>query len=249
MELQPCNFLKHPNGGGHRKNLRLSLETSLRRLRTDHVDVYWVHIWDRHTSVEETMRALDDAVSAGKVLYVGMSDTPAWVVSRANTLAEWRGWTPFAGLQVPYSLINRDAERELLPMAEALGLTVTAWSPLGGGVLSGKYNAGPAAGTARLNRNTISDADLSVAGVVQEVADELSVTPAQVALAWTRRAGILPMIGARTVDQLRDNLGCTAVTLPPESVERLEAATGFSPGFPYDFIAQTRSWVLGAAAL
>lgn len=239
-----------PNGGGsHRKNLRLSLETSLRRLRTDHVDVYWVHIWDRHTPVEETMRALDDAVTAGKVLYVGVSDTPAWVVSRANTLAEWRGWTPFAGLQVPYSLINRDAERELLPMAEALGLTVTAWSPLGGGVLSGKYNAGSDAGTARLNRHTISDADLSVARVVRDVADELSVTPAQVALAWTRRAGILPMIGARTVDQLRDNLACTAVTLPPESVERLEAATTFTPGFPYDFIAQTRSWVLGAAAL
>jgi aryl-alcohol dehydrogenase-like predicted oxidoreductase len=240
-----------PNGGGnHRKNLRLSLEISLRRLRTDHIDVYWVHIWDRHTPIEETMRALDDAVSAGKVLYVGVSDTPAWVVSRANTLAEWRGWTPFAGLQVPYSLINRDAERELLPMAEALGLTVTAWSPLGGGVLSGKYNAGPADGTARLDRHTIRDADLDVARVVGEVADELGVTPAQVALAWARRnPQVLPVIGARTADQIRNNLGCTTVTLPAESVERLAAATGFSLGFPSDFIAQTRPWVLGAAAL
>src|SRR3954466_27343 len=113
-----------PNAAGNpRKNLRLSLETSLRRLRTDHIDVYWVHLWDRHTPVEETMRALDDAVTAGKVLYVGVSDTPAWVVSRANALAEWRGWTPFAGLQVPYSLLNRDAERELLPMAEAYGMS------------------------------------------------------------------------------------------------------------------------------
>ena len=129
---------------------RLSLETSLRRLHTDHVDIYWVHIWDRHTPIDETMRALDDAVTAGKVLYIGVSDTPAWVVSRANTLAEWRGWTPFAGLQVPYSLINRDAERELLPMAEAAGITVTAWTPLGGGVLSGKYSAGPPAGMTRL---------------------------------------------------------------------------------------------------
>jgi aryl-alcohol dehydrogenase-like predicted oxidoreductase len=240
-----------PNGGGnHRKNLRLSLETSLRRLRTDHVDVYWVHIWDRHTPIEETMRALDDAVSAGKVLYVGVSDAPAWLVARANTLAEWRGWTPFAGLQVPYSLVNRDAERELLPMAEALGLTVTAWSPLGGGLLSGKYNSGPAAGAARLDQGAISDVDLGVARVVQEVADELSVTPAQVALAWTRRrADVLPIIGARTLDQVRDNLACTAVTLPPESVARLEAATGFSAGFPTDFIAQTTPWVLGAAAL
>jgi aryl-alcohol dehydrogenase-like predicted oxidoreductase len=240
-----------PNGGGsHRKNLRLSLETSLRRLRTDHVDVYWVHIWDRHTPVEETMRALDDAVTAGKVLYVGVSDTPAWLVSRANTLAEWRGWSPFAGLQVPYSLVNRDAERELLPMAEAYGLTVTAWSPLGGGVLSGKYTAGAPGDRARLSRDSISERDLAVARAVQDAAAELGVTPAQVALAWTRRRdGVLPIIGARTAEQLRDNLGCTDVALPPELVTRLEAATGFSLGFPADFIAQTEPWVLGAAAL
>lgn len=240
-----------PNGGGnHRKNLRLSLETSLRRLRTDHVDVYWVHIWDRHTPIEETMRALDDAVTAGKVLYVGVSDTPAWVVARANTLAEWRGWTPFAGLQVPYSLVNRDAERELLPMAEASGLTVTAWSPLGGGVLSGKYNAGRPDGSARLAPNAVGDHDLEVARAVEEVAGELGVTPAQVALAWTRRrSGVLPIIGARSAEQLRDNLGCLDVTLPPELVLRLEEATGFSLGFPADFIAQTEPWVLGAAAL
>jgi aryl-alcohol dehydrogenase-like predicted oxidoreductase len=128
-----------PNAAGnHRKNLVLSLETSLRRLRTDYVDLYWVHIWDRLTPVEETMRALDDAVRSGKVLAIGISDAPAWVVSRANTLAQWRGWTAFAGLQVPYSLVNRDVERELLPMADAYGMTVAAWSPLGGGVLSGK---------------------------------------------------------------------------------------------------------------
>lgn len=135
-----------PNGGGnHRKNLRLSLETSLRRLRTDHVDVYWVHLWDRHTPIEETMRALDDAVRAGKILYLGISDTPAWVVARANTLARWRDWTPFVGLQVPYSLLKRDIERDLLPMAEAFGMTVAAWSPLGGGVLSGKFTRSGAA--------------------------------------------------------------------------------------------------------
>jgi aryl-alcohol dehydrogenase-like predicted oxidoreductase len=240
-----------PNGGGnHRKNLRLSLETSLRRLRTDHVDVYWVHIWDRHTPIDETMRALDDAVTAGKVLYIGVSDTPAWVISRANTLAEWRGWTAVAGLQVPYSLINRDAERELLPMAETYGMAVTAWSPLGGGVLSGKYSAGQPNEAARLNRDTISERDLGVAQVVQDVATELSVTPAQVALAWTRlRDGVLPIIGARTVAQVRENLGCTAITLPSELVKRLETATEFSLGFPAEFIAQTRPWVLGSAAL
>ncbi len=240
-----------PNGGGsHRKNLRLSLETSLRRLRTDHIDIYWMHIWDRHTPVEETMRALDDAVTAGKILYLGVSDTPAWVVSRANTLAEWRGWTPFAGLQVPYSLVNRDAERELLPMADEYGLSVTAWSPLGGGVLSGKYNGGAPGQTARLKRETISSNDLAVAEAVQQVADELGVSPAQVALAWTRRrSAVLPILGARTVEQLHDNLGCVAVTLPSELATRLEAATGFQVGFPTDFITQTTPWVLGAAAL
>jgi aryl-alcohol dehydrogenase-like predicted oxidoreductase len=239
-----------PNGGGnHRKNLRLSLETSLRQLRTDHLDVYWVHIWDQHTPIEETMRALDDAVSSGKVLYVGISDTPAWVVSRANTLAEWRGWTPFAGLQVPYSLVNRDIERELLPMATAYGLTVTAWGPLGGGVLSGKYGAGQPE-RARLQRAAIDARDLAVAQAVQEVAGELGASPAQVALAWVRRRnGVLPILGARTVGQLQDNLGCLDVTLPDESVERLEKATAFTSGFPADFIGQTTPWVLGAAAL
>lgn len=239
-----------PNGGGnHRKNLRLSLDTSLRRLRTDHVDVYWVHIWDQHTPIEETMRALDDAVSAGKVLYVGVSDAPAWVVSRANTLAEWRDWTPFAGLQVPYSLINRDAERELLPMATAYGLSVTAWSPLGGGVLSGKYGAAQPE-QARLRRDAITDRDFAVAQAVQEVAGELGATPAQVALAWVRRrTGVLPMLGARTVDQLQDNLGCLDLTLPDEAATRLEAATNFTVGFPADFISQNTPWVLGAAAL
>ncbi|MFD0854401.1 aldo/keto reductase, partial [Actinomadura adrarensis] len=127
-----------PNAAGnHRKNLTLSLEQSLRRLRTDYIDIYWVHIWDPHTPAEETMRALDDAVRAGKVLYVGISDAPAWVVAHANTLAQWRGWTPFAGIQVPYSLLNRDIEREVLPMAEAFGLSVAAFGALGAGLLTG----------------------------------------------------------------------------------------------------------------
>lgn len=240
-----------PNGGGnHRKNLRLSLETSLRRLRTEYVDVYWVHIWDRHTPVEETLRALDDAVTAGKVLYAGISDAPAWVVSRANTLAQWRGWTPFAGLQVPYSLLNRDAERELLPMASSFGMTVTAWSPLGGGVLSGKYDSPDSSAQSRLDRGAISERDLGIARVVRSVADELGATPAQVALAWTRlRPGVLPMIGARTYAQIVDNLACTELTLTQEQADRLAAATGFVPGFPADFIAQTTPWVFGAAAL
>ncbi|GAA4605566.1 aldo/keto reductase [Actinoallomurus liliacearum] len=240
-----------PNAAGnHRKNLRASLETSLRRLRTDHVDVYWVHMWDRDTPIEETMRALDDAVQAGKVLYVGISDAPAWVVARANTLAQWHGWSPFIGLQVPYSLLQRDVERELLPMAEALGIGVTAWSPLGGGVLSGKYTRpdGTAA-RGRLSADSLSERDHAVARVVQEVADGLGTTPSQVAIAWvmSRSRAVHPIVGARDVDQLRDNLAAADLVLPPEAVTRLEEATGFTLGFPGDFIAQNSPWVFGSA--
>ncbi|WP_285639729.1 aldo/keto reductase [Lentzea sp. NBRC 102530] len=223
-----------PNAGGnHRKNLVGSLERSLRRLRTDYVDVLWVHVWDRHTPVEETMRALDDVVRAGKVLYVGVSDAPAWVVARANTLAEWRGWSAFAGLQVPYSLVWRDVERELLPMASALGLTVAAWAPLAAGKLAG--------GTQRSGR--LSEREAAVAGAVREVAGELGVTPAQVALAWVRGKGALPLVGARTPEQVLDCLG--EVVLPPEAVARLEAAAPFVRGFPADFVDECEPVAFG----
>ena len=241
-----------PNGGGnHRKNLRLSLDVSLRRLRTDHLDVLWVHIWDDRTPIEETMRALDDEVRAGRVLYVGISDAPAWLVARANTLAEWRGWTPFAGLQVPYSLLQRDIERELLPMAEALGLTVAAWSPLGGGVLSGKYGRPDGDGSAtRLDPASLTDHQRAIARCVADVAAELGATPAQVALAWTRSrsAAVHPIVGARRLEQLGDNLRSLEIALPGDAVARLEASTGFDVGFPTTFIDETRAWVLGAAA-
>ncbi|KOX18704.1 aldo/keto reductase [Saccharothrix sp. NRRL B-16348] len=223
-----------PNASGnHRKNLTASLERSLRRLRTDYVDVYWVHIWDRHTPVEETMRALDDAVRAGKILYTGISDAPAWVVSRANTLAQWRDWTPFAGLQVPYNLLKRDAERELLPMAEALGLSVTAWAPLAAGKLSG------AAGR-RVDPAGLTERDRAAARAVREVADELGARPAQVALAWTRAKSraVLPLVGVSSVEQLTENVGALDLTLPDDAVRRLEAAVEFRLGFPGDFIAE-----------
>ncbi len=222
-----------PNAAGnHRKNLVASLEQSLRRLRTDYVDIFWVHLWDRHTPVAETMRALDDAVRAGKVRYVGVSDVPAWVVARANTLAEWRDWTPFAGLQVPYNLLRRDIERELLPMAVALGLTVTAWAPLGGGVLAGSVN--------RVDPATLSARDRAAARAVSAAAAELSVEPAQVALAWTmsRSAAVLPLVGISRAEQLAANVAALDLVLPPAVVARLEAAVDFELGFPGDFIAE-----------
>ncbi|MBO0807789.1 MAG: aldo/keto reductase [Actinobacteria bacterium] len=239
-----------PNAAGNsRRNLRASLEQSLARLRTDHVDVLWVHMWDRRTPIEETMRALDDAVSAGKVLYVGISDTPAWVIAEANTLADWRGWSPFIGIQVPYSLLARDVERDLLPMAGALGLSAAAWSPLGGGLLTGKYAAGQAASTARLRGHTPTRREQRVIATVQAVASEAGATPAQVALAWvlSRGTNVHPIIGARTIDQLADNLAALTLTLPDEALTQLNDASAIELGFPHDFISANASWVLGAA--
>jgi aryl-alcohol dehydrogenase-like predicted oxidoreductase len=242
-----------PNAAGnHRKNLRLSLDTSLRRLRTDYIDIYWVHMWDRHTPAEETMRALDDQVRAGKILYVGISDAPAWVISRANTLAAWHGWTPFAGLQAPYSLLRRDIEAELLPMAETLGMTVAAWSPLADGILSGKFTqAGAARNGARVDPAALSDHQHEVASAVREVAGILGVSPAQVAIAWTRSRSpaVVPIIGARRLGQLQDNLGAADLELPADAISRLDAAAPLDPGFPSDFIRGNTAWVFGAAAL
>ncbi|MQA11575.1 MAG: aldo/keto reductase [Pseudonocardiaceae bacterium] len=223
--------------GSHRKNLMLSLETSLRRLRTDYIDLYWVHVWDRHTPVEETMRALDDAVRAGKILYVGISDAPAWLVSHANTLAEWRGWTPFAGLQVPYNLLKRDIERELLPMADAFGMSVATWSPLAHGVLSGRFTG----------EGSVGSRESAAASAVHEVADELGASPAQVAIAWVRERSSMvhPIVGASNVKQLEDNLGAVDVQLPEEAVRRLAGAVEFDVGFPADFIDEASRSVFG----
>lgn len=236
-----------PNAAGnHRKNLTRSLETSLRRLRTDHIDLFWVHLWDRHTPVAETMRALDDAVRAGKVLYVGISNAPAWVVSQANTLAEWHGWTPFAGLQVPYNLGNRDIERELLPMAEAFGMTVATWSPLARGALSGRLTrpGAPAVGAGG-PPETIGAREQAAALAVQQVADDVGAT--QVAIAWTRvrSRAVHPIIGASTAEQLEDNPGAVDVVLPDEAVRRLESAVEFTLGYPGDFIAEVSPVVFG----
>jgi aryl-alcohol dehydrogenase-like predicted oxidoreductase len=231
------------SGGNHRKALVQSLDASLKRLATDYVDLYWVHLWEYLTPVEEVMRALDDMVRQGKVLYVGISDAPAWVVSQANTLAELRGWTPFAGVQIEYSLIQRTVERELVPMASALDLAVLAWGPLGRGLLTGKYSADGAAGgeSARLSAGDerLSERNLGIAAVVSEIAAELGARPSQVAVAWLRsRPGVvIPIVGARTARQLEETLGCIQVELPEDAVRRLDETSRVELGFPHEMLA------------
>lgn len=235
-----------PNASGnHRKNLVQSLEASLSRLRTDYIDLLWLHAWDFMTPVEEVMRALDDVVRAGKVRYVGVSDTPAWIVSRANTLADLRGWTPFVGLQIEYSLIQRTVERDLTPMAEALDIAVTAWGAIGGGVLSGKYSGKPgkvkATDSRRKDSNLwrISEKNLAIAREVETVAREIGRSPSQVALNWVRqqKGVMIPILGVRTLEQTLDNLGCLDFELKEEQLERLSRISAIEMGFPYDFLA------------
>ena len=231
-----------PNAGGnHRKNMLRSLETSLKRLKTDYVDLYWLHMWDYTTPIEEVMRALDDVVRSGKVHYVGVSDTPAWVASRANTMAEANGWTPFVGLQVPYSLTRRDAERELLPMARSLDLAFCAWGPLAAGLLTGKYTGmSKEKPEGRLSRPDwgVSERGKKIAAEVDRVASEAGCSSAQVALNWVRqqRGVVIPIVGATKPSQMKDNLGCLEFQLNQDQMKRLDEATKIDLGFPHEFL-------------
>jgi aryl-alcohol dehydrogenase-like predicted oxidoreductase len=230
-----------PNAAGnHRKSMMQAVEASLKRLQTDHIDLYWVHIWDGITPVEEVMRGLDDIVRQGKVLYVGISDAPAWWIAKANTLAEFRGWTEFIGLQIEYSLIERTVERELIPMAKALNLGVLAWSPLAGGVLSGKYHGEGRADGARMNneaRKAFLPEEHRAAPIIsalKSVSEQVGRSMAQVALAWLRHrtVPVIPIIGARKVSQLHDNLASLDLDLSAEQLKSLDGASRIELGFP-----------------
>jgi aryl-alcohol dehydrogenase-like predicted oxidoreductase len=226
-------------GGNHRKSLVQALEASLQRLRTDYVDILWLHAWDYVTPPEEVMRALDDQVRLGKVLYLGISDTPAWVAAQMQTLAADRGWAGFAGLQAEYSLVQREAERELIPMARGLGLSMLAWGPLGAGVLSGKY-ASPGTPDAQRRLADVDPGRLNIARTVAGIAAELGLSSSVVALAWLRaQGGVIPILGARTSQQLADNLTCLNVSLPPDALARLDQASRITRGFPHDFLANS----------
>lgn len=233
-----------PNtAGNHRKNLVRSVEESLKRLQTDYIDLLWVHAWDELTPYDQTMRALDDVVRSGKVLHIGISDAPAWIVSASNVLAELRGWSSYVGLQIEYSLLERTPERDLLPMAEHFNLSVAAWAPLGGGVLTGKYTRDASKEDSlrkqgNESRGRTSERSLEIARAVDSVADELGVSSAQVATAWVMAQGYpyIPIVGARKVSQLEDSLGAASITLTKEQLERLDAVSAIELGFPHSFL-------------
>jgi aryl-alcohol dehydrogenase-like predicted oxidoreductase len=230
-----------PNASGnHRKNL----------VQSNYIDLLWIHIWDPMTPIEEAMRALDDMVRSERILYVGLSDAPAWVVSYANAIAKLHGWTPFVGIQIMYNLIERSAERDLLPMAHALDIGVTAWSPLAGGVLSGKYNNQQknADEQKRYSANNpmgasfVNERNISIATEVQAIAKEINRTPSQIALNWIKQRQeaqvIIPIIGARTKAQINDNLDCMDFKLTQDQMKRLDEKSKIQLGFPHDFVSE-----------
>ncbi len=231
-----------PNGcGNHRKNMVQAIEASLERLGTDYIDLYWLHAWDYLTPVEEVMRALDDMVSAGKVLYIGISDTPAWVVAQANTLAELRGWTRFVGLQIEYSLVERTPERELIPMAQTMDIAVTPWAPLGAGILTGKYlkpNNIPSGTRLKETSPKLNDRNLKIAEEVQSIAHEMSCTSSQVALSWykSKKGVFIPIVGATKLSQIQENLASVEVELTQGHLLRLDNVSKIELGFPHDFL-------------
>lgn len=233
-------FPGDPNGGGGgRKAIVQQCEESLRRLQTDYIDLYWLHNWDRTAPIEETLRAMDDLVTAGKVRYLGISDVPAWKVAQAQTIAHFRGWSSLIALQVEYSLLQRTVEGELTPMAQELGLGVMPWGPLRGGKLSGKYTR-ENAGTLKSDRTGSTDGptqeEFRIIDVLNAVAAEVGASPAAVALAWVHaRPGVVStLIGARRLDQLKSNVAALDVRLTAEQTARLDAVSKPALNFPAD---------------
>jgi aryl-alcohol dehydrogenase-like predicted oxidoreductase len=245
-----------PNGGGSgRKSLINACENSLRRLQTDYIDLYWLHIWDANTPIEETMAALEDLVRAGKVRYIGVSDTPAWKIAQANLIAGFRGWSAFVGLQVEYSLLERAIEQDLVPMAAEFGLGITPWSPLKSGVLSGKYTRA-SGGRHTADRGAMVDAFLNeqtyaVIDELEAIAKAHETNVASVALAWVRaqRAVSSVIIGARRLSQLEDNVRAVDVNLGADELARLDALTKPSFGFPHNMLEMAPGIINGGTTV
>ncbi|MFG1350435.1 aldo/keto reductase [Xanthobacter autotrophicus] len=229
--------------GSHRKAMVQSVEASLRRLNTDRIDIYLAHMDDGATPIEEVVRGFEDLVSAGKIIFGGFSNTPAWRVAKAATVADMRGWAPLGAVQLEYSLLQRTPERELLPMADEFGLAVMGYSPLAGGVLTGKYRKGEE-GRATAFKGAIShnDAGLSakVIDILVEASEQLGASPGQIAIAWAISKGVFPIIGPRSAAQLEDNLGAASISLDNETIKRLDAASEIALGYPHELLASIR---------
>jgi len=232
--------------GNSRRNMIASVENSLKRLKTDRIELLWTHFDDQMTPLEEIVRAFDDLIRAGKVQYAGLSNFPAWKIARAETLAELRGWSRIAGIQVEYSLAERTAERELLPMAEALGLAATIWSPLGGGMLTGKYRTSQEGRLKGFSGRLVhTEQDPTLLDEIFSIAEELNIMPVQVAMAWLRhrsaqlQTSLIPIIGSRTTSQLAETLLSLTVKLSDVQAARLDEASAVSAGTPHKQIAGT----------
>lgn len=241
-----------PNGGGaHRKSLYSAVEHSLRRLQTDYIDLLWMHFWDDHTPIEETMRALDDLVRAGKLRYIGFTDTPAWKCTQAQMLAQFHAMSPVIAIQLEYSLAERTSEADLIPMAKEMGMGVTPWSPLKGGLLTGKYGRDkrPSEGDAKradwLEKHLSNERTLNLLDTLDEIAKETERTQAEVALAWCRQqSGIdSTIIGARTLDQLKANLNSISLTLSDAHLSRLNDDSKPDLPFPHPFLEFVRTTI------
>ena len=246
-------FPGDPNGGGAgRGSINAQLHETLRRLQTDHVDLYWLHNWDRHTPIEETLTALDDLVRAGKIRYLGFSNTPAWVTAQAQTMATLRGWTPLIALQVEYSLLERTVEGEIAPLAADQQMSLVPWSPLKNGFLSGKYARGKAVDDSA--RTTFvgapSDADFAVIDAVADVARRLGTSSAAVALAWlrSRRQSVVPIIGARRIAHLEDNLAGADLVLDDEHRRALDDVSSPTLNYPAPMHGAQRTMLQFAGA-
>ena len=231
-----------PNqAGNHRKNMMQSVEASLKRLNTDYIDVLYLHAWDSLTPVEEVMRGLDDLVRQGKVFYVAVSDTPAWVIAQANTMASLHGWSQFIGLQVEYSLLQRTPERDLLPMAKAFDIGITAWAPIAGGALTGKYlKDKDTKGRVTAESERRNEKNTRITEAVVAVAEEIGKSAAQVAIRWTmqRNQVVIPIVGARTLKQIEDNFGAIDFELSEQHMQKLDEISKIELGFPHNFLNQ-----------
>lgn len=247
--------------GNSRKTMVRAVENSLKRLKTDRLDLYWAHLSDGQTPIEEIVRAFDDLVRDGKILYAGFSNFPAWRIANASLLADLRGWSPIAGIQIEYNLIERTADRELLPMAEALGLGVAFWSPLAGGTLTGKYrlaqndkNNRQEAWKGTLVKAETGNRETEILDMLEVLAEEYSVKVLDVSLAWIRQKhdqstlSTVTIIGPRTTAQLDDNLASLALTLSQEHIQKLNEISEIDLGSPHEIIAKSSASLFGAGS-